>query len=274
MTDDSGSRFRRAAFAACLFLAASSSFAQNAPPAVTFPDSSEFFPRYDFHITGDALSANDPRFTWDTQVGGNFDAVDYVRGRVTILADYQAVLGRELRPFDPNQGNYTLEFGASGRVGSSTELFAMFHHVSRHLGDRAKTRSIAWNVVEARAYELWIEDRTRVEIRADAGKVVQNSWVDYTWTGDLDVLVRQTINDHVGVYARGYGEVFGVNQASTDSPIPSRGTQAGGRAEGGVRFIGQGGAIELFVGFERVVDADAFQAVPLSWAFAGFRIAH
>jgi len=272
MSDDVASSLRRAACAACLLLVSASAFAQVAPPAVTAPDTTEFLPRFDYHITGDVLSGDDPRFVWDTRVGGNFDAVDYVRGRVTILADYQAILGKELRPFDPNQGNYTLEIGASGRVGSTTEIFATFHHVSRHLSDRPKTRSIAWNVVQARVYELWIHDQTRVEVRGDVGKVVQNSWVDYTWIGDLDVLVQQTINETFGVYAHGYGDVYAVNQAKTDSPIPARGTQSGGRFEAGARVLGKGGAVELFIGVERVVDADAFQAAPLSWAFAGFRI--
>jgi len=37
-------------------------------------------------------------------------------------------------------------------------------------------------------------------------------------------------------------------------------------------LAGRNGAIELFAGYERIVDADAFQEMPLSWAFAGFRL--
>jgi len=45
-----------------------------------------------------------------------------------------------------------------------------------------------------------------------------------------------------------------------------------GRAEAGVRVSGKQGAVDLFAGYERVVDADPFAEVPRSWAFAGFRL--
>ena len=54
-----------------------------------------------------------------------------------------------------------------------------------------------------------------------------------------------------GVYGRGFGETFGV-----DEEIAGRGQQWGGRFEAGVRFSGPGGALELFGGFERMIDAD------------------
>ena len=86
---------------------------------------------------------------WDTHWGADFDLVDYVKGRVSFLVDYQAVLGNEFRPFDPNQGNYMLEFSGSRRLGR-TELVGAFHHVSRHLSDRPKRQAIAMNVLEGR----------------------------------------------------------------------------------------------------------------------------
>jgi len=48
--------------------------------------------------------------------------VDYVAGRAGIYVDYEALLGDEFRLFDPNQGNYTLEANASGRIGPKTEV--------------------------------------------------------------------------------------------------------------------------------------------------------
>src|SRR5262249_32321960 len=148
-----------------------------------------------------------------------------------------------------------------------TELMGVFHHVSRHLSDRPKTRSIAWNIVQLRLYEQWQSNATSISLRADLGKVVQHSFVDYSWTADVDVLVQQTMAKRLAVYARGSGTVFG-----TDVTINNRGSQKGGRAEAGLRFLGAAGVAELFIGYERVIDADAFEMLPLSWAFAGFRI--
>src|SRR5215510_10556631 len=116
MTDTVGSFLGRAALAACLaILAAPVSYAQEAlknPP----PTSVDFMTRFDFHMSAAGLSSEDPRFSWDTHWGGDFDFVDYVKGRFAFLADYEAVLGKENRLFDPNQGNYTLEVSGSARI--------------------------------------------------------------------------------------------------------------------------------------------------------------
>jgi hypothetical protein len=39
-----------------------------------------------------------------------------------------------------------------------------------------------------------------------------------------------------------------------------------------VRVGGPGGAIELFAGYAKVVDADPLDRQPAQWAFAGFRV--
>src|SRR6185436_10806259 len=113
------------------------------------PPEPDFFSRSDFHLnaawirTVPALSPGsetlgDRRFMWDTFWGGSADIFDYVSGRVGVIIDYEAVLGGEFQPFDPNQGNYTLEASGSGRLGAQTEVVGMLHHVSRHLSDRSK----------------------------------------------------------------------------------------------------------------------------------------
>ena len=111
---------------ASLFLLAAigTAGAQQQPVAAPAPDQPEFLPRFDFHLTIDRLLRSqtpqeelvDERFSWDTHYGGSFDLVDYVGGRATVTADYQAVLGHEFRPFDPNQANYILEASLSGRT--------------------------------------------------------------------------------------------------------------------------------------------------------------
>jgi len=113
MTDCVGSFFRRAVLAACLaLLVAPASHAQEAlkiPP----PTSMDFMTRFDFHMSAAGLSSEDPRFSWDTHWGGDFDFLDYVFGRFSFLADYEAVLGKENRLFDPN---HAYPDGASGQT--------------------------------------------------------------------------------------------------------------------------------------------------------------
>jgi len=232
------------------------------PPAPAAPT---VMSRTDLRIGAAALSTNDRRFRWDTHFGGDVDVVDYVSGRVRVVADYQAVLGNEFRPFDPNQGNYVLEPSASLRVGGF-EVAGLFHHESRHLSDRSKRFSIDWNVVGGRVLKRADAETTTLEVEAGFGTVVKHTFTDYKWVGDADVLVRRCLSDRFAVYARGTVVVYGV-----DGTVP-RSNQTGGRGEIGVRVTGQAGAIELFAGGERLVDADPLERVGEEWPFAGLRL--
>jgi len=227
--------------------------------------SPDFLSNYNFHLSADALTIDDPRFSWQMHFGGDLDLVDYVVGRANILMDYEAVLGNQLRLFDPNQGNYTLEASASARAGA-TEIAGVVHHVSRHLSDRPKDFAIAWNVVGVRALRRVTAGGATIDLQGSAGRVIARAYVDYAWTGDADVVIRQPVNAHVGVFAHGLGELFGVDPA-----LAGRDTQRGGRLEGGLRLNGRAGAVELFAGVERRVDADPLDRQRQRWIFAGFR---
>lgn len=241
-----------------------------APEPADAPASApQFMSRFDVHLTADATKSGDKRFWMDSHFGGDFDIVDYGKGRGTLLADYQAVLGKEIRPFDPNQGNYLLEGSSSYRIGDA-EVAGVFHHESRHLGDRAKIQAIAWNVLQVRVLYHHTFDGAAVKLRGDAGQVVQHSFVDYKWTADIEGRVDKPVAPHVALYGSGYAETYGIRHDETTQS--TRGRQTGGRVEGGVRLAGLRGSVDLFAGYERVVDADAFQQLPLSWAFAGFRV--
>ena len=275
MTDSSGSLIRRAPRGARLMLlmalwavcSARAGAQQPGPQPLAAPgDSPEFLTRYDFQLSGVALAIDDERFAWDTHFGGTLDVVDYVRGRASIVADYQAVLGNQFRPFDPNQAYYTLETSGSVWAGP-VELAGVFHHISRHLGDRPKRAAVAWNVLGARVLRQVSIRGTTLGVRAGAGRIVQHALVDYRWTADVDLVVCRALNERVGVYARGSGELFGI-----DSTSSARTTQRDGRIEAGVRLNCRAGAIELFAGYERRVDADPFERLPLQWALAGFRL--
>ena len=184
---------------------------------------------------------------------------------MNILVDYEAMLGSEYRPFDPNQGNYTLEASGSWRVGG-TEIAGLFHHLSRHLSDRPKRFAVAYNSFGARVLRRWVVAGTTVDGRAEGEAVVQKSYLDYQWTADADLLVRRPINTVASVYARGALSFYGIDQS-----VSLRDRQRGGRIEGGVRLDGRAGAVELFAGYERRVDANQIDLLPMQWGFAGFR---
>src|SRR5712692_2466741 len=90
----------------CLWGASLAEAQSPVPAPSTSASSPDFFTHYNFHLSADALSSGDRRFSWQTHFGGDLDLVDYVAGRANLLIDYEAMLGREFRRFDPNQGNY------------------------------------------------------------------------------------------------------------------------------------------------------------------------
>lgn len=272
---EDGSLKRRAALAACLVLMfAARSAAQPQPMFVPAPASPEFLPRYDFHLNVDSLSPpkntpqeiGDQRFSWDTHFGGSFDVVDLVAVRAGARIDFEAVEGSEYRPFDPNQGNYTLEGFVMARAGTRTEAGVIFHHVSRHLSDRPKRDAVAWNELGGRVLNRFDIGPNTVDLDLEGGWAIQHSFVDYTWIGDARLLVRHPISPRVGIFANGTASLFGVSE------LVGRGTQTGGRIEGGVRLGGRGGVMELYVGYENRVDAYPLDRVPQRWALAGLRL--
>jgi hypothetical protein len=265
MPESIGSLIRRAALASCFTVVAVARAGAQQPLAEP-PSSGQFLSRFDFHLSAAGLAVDDPRFKVDTHWGGDWDLVDYVHGRLMFLADYEAVLGDQFRLFDPNQGNYTLEVSSSFRAGG-TEFAGVLHHVSRHLSDRANRLAIAMNVAEARVLRQIDVGQTTLALRADGGPVIAHAYVDYTWMAVGEALLRRPLTPHVGLLGRAHAEIYGVDHA-----IAGRSRQQGGRLEAGVRLAGSRGALELFGGYERVVDAYPLDRQPLRWAFAGFRI--
>jgi hypothetical protein len=254
------------------------------------PAAPEFFSRFDFHLNAAWLGESTPtpaspappplsaaaaaefaaahRYSFDTHWGGSLDFLDYVVGRTSFIIDYEAILGNEFRLFDPNQGVYTLEAASSARVGDG-EVVGIFHHVSRHLADRANRQAVAWNAAGVRLLKRITSDTTTVDVDAELSRVVAKAFVDYTWIGELNVDVRHPLNPHVAVFVRGTGRLFAV-----DGTVPNRSTQTGGEAEAGVRLKGNpgGGVLELFAGLEKRVDAYELERDSQRWVLAGFRL--
>jgi hypothetical protein len=225
-----------------------------------------FLSRTAFFVSAEHLSGDDPRFVWDAHFNGSVDLVDYGAGRVTFDADYEVVLGEELRPFDTNQGNYILAGSASRRLGAY-EIAGVFHHESRHMADRPKRDPVDWNMVGMRVQrEFAAGGGHRLDARIEARGVVQKSFVDYRWelAGRLrhqsPLAARLELVLGVGV------QVLGVDGSA------GRGTQVGVRSEGAVRFDGRAAAAELFVAAERRVDPWPLTHSTASWIAVGFRL--
>ncbi len=246
---------RRVVFALALIASASPVAAQNAIL---------FFPRFDFHLSADHLSSDDTRFVWDTNFGGDMDFVDYGRGRATFAANYEAVLGEQFRRFDANQGNYILDLSTSLRA-RGIEVAALFHHTSRHLSDRFKRNPIDWNMFGASVAHDARLGAMQIRTQGDLLGVLLKSNVDYSWEANGGVSIRVPLRPHVSAISAGSARLVGVDGTF------NRGTQRGARGEAGLRFEGQGGAIELIVSAEQRIDAYPLGNSAMSWFSAGFR---
>jgi hypothetical protein len=250
--------------AGAILLCAAPALAQQPLPSP--PSTAEFMSRFDFRMWAAALSYDDPRFVWDTHWAGDFDLVDYVYGRATFVADYQALLGNEYRPFDPYQSNYLLEAAGSIRFPQG-EMFVVLNHVSRHLGDRPKRIAVAENSLGPRFLRRFAADATTFDIRGDWRKVIERAYMDYSWIGAADLTVRHPISRRASLYGLAAGETYRI-----DKSISTRDAQNGGRLEAGVRVQGSAAAMDFFGGVQRMVDADPLDRVTRAWAYAGFRL--
>jgi hypothetical protein len=238
-----------------------------APLVLDAPDPDPgFLPRYVVHTSVEALGERDTNFHWDADFGAGLDLVDFGRGRLHFFFNYEIVLGNELQPFDPRQGNYTLDTLATVRHGS-TEVGVLFHHVSRHLGDREKDFGIAWNDLGLQVQHTARRGDWLWHLRGLALGTVTRGYVDYR--GDLGAQLgfRRMLSPVAGIIGSGGGHLRLVRPSALD-----RQHQTGARVELGVRIEGRAAAVEIVGGAERRVDADPFEFVPRRWAFVGMRV--
>ncbi len=220
---------------------------------------------YRFHLSAESLRTQDPRFNWDAHFGGDIDVADYGTGRVNVLADYEVVIGSQLRAIDPNQSAYRLEASASWRT-REVEVQAFLHHMSRHLSDRANSRAVAWNGVGAAAAAQYGEGPFSASVSVSGMKIVDRAFVDYTAQFETQLDGEYRLSRTVGVLLRG-----GLKTTAVDPQVAGRGTQTTGRAESGVRLYGKAAAIELFGAWERRLDPYPLERGTLSWVLFGFR---
>ncbi|NQW03426.1 MAG: hypothetical protein HQ485_05305 [Acidobacteria bacterium] len=225
----------------------------------------KILPRSAFHMSAAGLSYDDPKFSWDANFGGELDLVDYGVGRLTFEANYQVLLGKEFRTFDPNQGNYILASQLSLRI-NKTEVAAVLYHQSRHLSDRPKRKSIDWNELGIRVRRQFVSSRATLDTRADLRAVITKSAVDYSWELDTGLRLDVPLRPGVGAMAN-----FDYRHLGVDGRL-GRSGQTGLRLDGGIRLEGRAAAVELFVGVERRIDPFPFEFGTAQWFSAGFRL--
>lgn len=235
---------------------------QTSPAASSSPT---FLSGSRFYMGAEHLATESEQFVWEANFGGDVDLVDWRTGRATFFANYQVMMGEELKAFDPNQGNYILGFTGSTRIGAS-EVAGVFHHESRHLSDRPKVTAVDWNQIGVRLLHRRTAGALSLDTQAQFLGTVQKSHVDYTWelSGRTrgDIALRQGI----GAMVIGNLRVIGVDGSR------NRSTQTGGRLEGGFRFDGEMGALELFLAVERRVDPLVLEFGTMNWLAVGFRL--
>ena len=228
-------------------------------------DGVDFLTRADFRLGAEYLHSEDERFTWEGNLGGEIDLVDYIAGRLTFVANYQVILGDEFRAFDANQGNYVLAGRASARL-PGVEVAGVFHHISRHLSDRPKRESVDWNMIGVQLRRELGFGSHLLLLRADVRGVLHKTYVDYRWELDTGAEAALRLAGSARFIANGTVRVLGVDGSAV------RGTQGGFRAEAGVRFDRRAAALDLFVAAERRSDPYPLAFTTATWATAGFRL--
>jgi len=233
------------------------------------PDNPEgavvWLPSYHFHLNMAHLSSDSPRYNWDANYGGEFGIVAVGPTQLTFVANYQAVLGDEFHPFDPNQGNYTIDGVLSTRV-KGFYVAGVFHHLSRHLADRPKRPPVDWNMFGGRVGGVFKYGATDVDARVDVLGVILKTNVDYTWEMHAGVRVHHRVYGTLGLIGSAMLREVGTNG------LGNRGTQTGGRGEGGLRVSGKAAAIELYLAVERVIDPYPTEFGTTNYASVGMRL--
>lgn len=260
-------RARLAAVAVLVGLATGGSAAAQAVPrerAVPAPPPGWLTSAF-FHLAIESLLPPADAFAWNTELGGDVDLLDFGAGRINVLVHYEALLGDQLQRFDPNQSLYTLQAMGTVRRGDA-EVGAFLHHVSRHLGDRAKNFQINWNDVGAQYAWRGEREGWLVEATGRASWVVTRQLVDYRALADGELRASHAVHPRVSVVGRAVlARVFTTGSGA-------RGDQIGYRGELGVRLRGSRASTELFVGGEQRVDAAPLDPGPRRWLLLGWRL--
>ena len=208
----------------------------------------------------------DPRFNWDADVSVDIDVVDVSFFRSSLFVDIETIVGSEVRDVDPNQNNYTADISAFIRLPRG-ELMTTFHHVSRHLSDRAADKSISWNMVGLGYGDRFTLGPFVFDATGRALWTIERAGVDYEAQFDGQVTITRPLSPRYALTASVSGVAVDVDPLEL-----GRGNRTGGLVSGGLTIATGVTAVDLFVAFERRIDALSGSLDRPSWTQVGIRL--
>ena len=214
----------------------------------------------------DGVDADD-RFNWDADVSFDMDVVDAGPFRGNLFISVETIVGSEIRAVDPNQNNYTADVSVFVRLPRG-ELSTSFHHVSRHLADRATTDSISWNMLGVGYGDRFALGRFELDAGLRALWTVERAGVDYEaeYVGYARIVVP--LDERFALFGSVEGVAVRVDPLELD-----RSDQQGGQVEGGLRIVTGVTAVDLFVAQEQRIDATSDRHERTRWTQVGIRVA-
>lgn len=222
--------------------------------------------RTTFDVAGLAGADADEQFDWEADLRIDVDLFDVGIVRGNLLAGFETVVGSQLRDVDPNQTNYVTDVSVFVRLPRG-ELGATFHHVSRHLADRADRGSVSWNMVGVSYGERLRFGPVRVDAGVRGMGTVERAGVDYAGQFEWWGAAEWPLHRRAAIVAAAEGVVAPVDRAQY-----GRGARRGGQITGGVRIPTGVGAVDLLAAWESRIDADPFARDSRRWLRLGLRL--
>ena len=237
-------------------------------PAPTAPRSHGFLTAYRTVVDIAHLSGTDAdqRFNWDADVSIDIDVVDASFFRSSLFVDVETIVGSEIRDVDPNQINYTADVSTFIRLPRG-ELMTTFHHVSRHLSDRATDKSISWNMVGLGYGDRFTLGQFVFDAHGRALWTIERAGVDYEAQFDGRVTLTRPLSPRYALTA----SVSGV-AVKMDPLGLGRDNRTGGQVAGGLTITTGVTAVDLFVALEQRIDALSGSLDLPSWTQVGIRL--
>ncbi|MEE8128870.1 MAG: hypothetical protein V3T48_01170 [Vicinamibacterales bacterium] len=206
-------------------------------------------------------------FDWDLDLSIDFNlfVVGFARGNV--FGNFETIVGSELRAIDPNQSNFTVDLSIFFRLPRG-ELAVTFHHVSRHLVDRARQASVSWNMLGIAYGDRFSIGQLEVDAGVRSMGTLLRRGVDYLGQFEAYVNIAHPITSGLSIIAGADAAIIPVRSEKF-----GRRTRNGGRVEAGMRFLAGAAAVDLFAAWERRIDASSVDRDTATWAQVGLRVA-
>ena len=238
-------------------------------PQPTTPRESGFLTAFHTAIDLKHLNGADAgaRFNWDADVSFDMDVVDAGFVRANLFINVEAIVGSEFRGVDPNQNNYTSDASVFVRLPRG-ELSTTFHHVSRHLSDRATDAAFSWNMIGVGYGDRFTLGDFELVAGARALWTVERAGVDYDAQYEGYARIARSIGDRLALFGRADGVTVQIDPLEL-----GRSNSHGGRVEGGLRIATGVAAVDVFVAREQRLDASSELRERTRWTQFGIRVA-